>query len=128
MEAAARAKGLQLDILKAGTEGEIDAAFASLIQTQVGALVVQADPLFINGRDQLVALASRHAEETWMSGTSPGKRPLQQSFLTALMSGPRSAGACRRRGTDGLSTHRWRGGFASVPRSQRNESFGNGNR
>jgi putative tryptophan/tyrosine transport system substrate-binding protein len=61
MKEASRAKGMQLDILKAGSESEIDAAFASLVQTQAGALVVQADPLFINGRDQLVALASRHA-------------------------------------------------------------------
>jgi putative ABC transport system substrate-binding protein len=61
MKEASRAKGMQLDILKAGSESEIDTAFASLVQTQAGALVVQADPLFINGRDQLVALASRHA-------------------------------------------------------------------
>jgi putative ABC transport system substrate-binding protein len=61
MEEAARAKRMQLAILTAGTESEIDSAFASLVQTQAGALVVQGDPLFINGRDQLVALASRHA-------------------------------------------------------------------
>jgi putative tryptophan/tyrosine transport system substrate-binding protein len=61
MEEAARAKGVQLDILKAGTESEIDAAFASLVQLPAGALVVVGDPLFINRREQLVALASRHA-------------------------------------------------------------------
>ena len=58
---AARAKGVQLDILKAGTESEIDAAFASLVQLHAGALVVGADPFFISRREQLVALASRHA-------------------------------------------------------------------
>jgi putative ABC transport system substrate-binding protein len=64
MEEAARAKGVQLNILKAGTESEIDAAFASLVQLPAGALVVVGDPLFINRREQLVALASRHAVPT----------------------------------------------------------------
>ena len=57
---AARAKGLQLDILKAGTESEIDAAFATLVQLHAAALV-GADPFFFSRRDQLVALAARHA-------------------------------------------------------------------
>jgi putative tryptophan/tyrosine transport system substrate-binding protein len=61
MEEAARAKGVQLPILKAGTESEIDAAFASLVQLQAGALLVSADPFFFGRREQLVALASRHA-------------------------------------------------------------------
>jgi putative ABC transport system substrate-binding protein len=58
---AARTKGVQLDILKAGTEGEIDAAFASLVQRQAGALIVGNDPFFDGRVEQLVALASRHA-------------------------------------------------------------------
>ena len=61
MQEAARAKGVQLHILKAGTESEIDAAFASLVQLHAGALVVGADPFFSSRREQLVALASRHA-------------------------------------------------------------------
>jgi putative ABC transport system substrate-binding protein len=55
------AKGVQLLILKAGSESEIDAAFASLVQQQAGALVIQAEPFFISRREQLVALAARHA-------------------------------------------------------------------
>jgi putative ABC transport system substrate-binding protein len=58
---AARAKGVKLAVLKAGTESEIDAAFASLVQLQAGALVVDPDALFISRREQLVALASRRA-------------------------------------------------------------------
>jgi putative ABC transport system substrate-binding protein len=58
---AARAKGLQLTILKAGSEGEIDAAFASLVQLHAGALLVGSDPFFVGRRGQLVELASRHA-------------------------------------------------------------------
>jgi putative ABC transport system substrate-binding protein len=61
VQEAARAKGVQLHILKAGTEGEIDAAFASLVQLQAGGLVVGTDPFFNSRREQFVALASRHA-------------------------------------------------------------------
>jgi putative ABC transport system substrate-binding protein len=58
---AARAKGVQLRVLKAGTESEIDAAFATLIQLQVGALLIGGDAFYNARREQLVALASRHA-------------------------------------------------------------------
>jgi putative ABC transport system substrate-binding protein len=58
---AARAKGVQISFLKAGTEREIDAAFTSLSQLKAGALVVGADSFFAAQRDQLVALASSHA-------------------------------------------------------------------
>jgi putative tryptophan/tyrosine transport system substrate-binding protein len=61
MQEAARTKGVQLPVLKAATEGEIDAAFATLVQLQAGALVIGADPFFAGRREQLVALASRHA-------------------------------------------------------------------
>jgi putative tryptophan/tyrosine transport system substrate-binding protein len=61
VEAAARAKGVQLLILKAGTESEIDAAFAALVQHHAGALLVGADAFFNSRREELVALASRHA-------------------------------------------------------------------
>jgi putative tryptophan/tyrosine transport system substrate-binding protein len=60
MQQAARTKGVQLDVLKAGTEGEVDAAFAFLPESQAGALVVQADPFFAARREQLVALTARH--------------------------------------------------------------------
>ena len=58
---AARTKGLQLHVLKAGTESEIDAAFASLVQLHASALVVGADPFLSSQRERLVVLASRHA-------------------------------------------------------------------
>ena len=56
---AAGTKGMQLLILKAATESEIDAAFASLVQLQAGALFVPGDPFFFSRRDQFLALASR---------------------------------------------------------------------
>ena len=61
VQQAARAKGVQLSILKASTETEIDAAFASLNEVAAGALLVGADPFLSGRREQLVALASRHA-------------------------------------------------------------------
>ncbi len=61
VQEAARTKGLQLHVLKASSESEIDTAFASLVQLHAGALVVGADPFLSGQREQLVALASRHA-------------------------------------------------------------------
>ena len=61
MHEAARAKGVHLAILQAGTEGEIDAAFASLVEQHAGALLVAGDVFFFRRREQLLALASRHA-------------------------------------------------------------------
>jgi len=61
LQEAARTKGVQLAILKAGTESEIDAAFATLVELHAGGLVVAGDPFFNSRREQLVAQAARHA-------------------------------------------------------------------
>jgi putative tryptophan/tyrosine transport system substrate-binding protein len=61
VQEAARAKGVQLPIVKAGSESEIDAAFATLVRLHAGALLVFPDPFFYGRGKQLVALASRHA-------------------------------------------------------------------
>jgi putative ABC transport system substrate-binding protein len=61
VQEAARAKGVQIAILKAVTESEINAAFATLAQLQAGALLVGSDPFFNSRREQLVALATRHS-------------------------------------------------------------------
>src|SRR4029077_7022864 len=58
---AARAKGVQLHILKAGAEGELEPAFDALVQQHADALIVGADPFFNSRREELVALAARHA-------------------------------------------------------------------
>jgi putative tryptophan/tyrosine transport system substrate-binding protein len=64
VQQAALTKGVQLPILKAGTESEIDAVFASLVELHAGALLIGPDPFFNDRREQLVALASRHALPT----------------------------------------------------------------
>ena len=61
-QAAARTQGVQLQILKASSEREIDAAFATLVPLRAGGeLVVDADALFTSHRKQVAALASRDA-------------------------------------------------------------------
>ena len=61
MQEAARAKGVQLRILNAASEREIDDAFATLVELQAGALVIDQDLLFFSRREQLGALAARHS-------------------------------------------------------------------
>jgi putative ABC transport system substrate-binding protein len=62
--AAARIIGKQVKVFQAGNERGIDAAFATFAQQRVGALTVGADPFFNSRRDQIVALAARHALPT----------------------------------------------------------------
>jgi ABC-type uncharacterized transport system substrate-binding protein len=50
-----------MNLLTASTEGDIDIAFAALVQQQARALLVAGDPFLDNQRDKLVALAARHA-------------------------------------------------------------------
>ena len=60
-EAAANALGRRLEVLTASTEGDLEAAFTTMVKRQAGALVVMPDPFFFARREQLVALAARHA-------------------------------------------------------------------
>jgi putative ABC transport system substrate-binding protein len=61
VEAAARILGLQLIVLRAGTEREIETVFATIAQQGVHALLVGIDPFLTAQRNQIVALAARHA-------------------------------------------------------------------
>jgi putative tryptophan/tyrosine transport system substrate-binding protein len=82
----ARAKGLQLPIVKATAPGEIDDAFAALLSLHADALVVSADPSLTNRREQLVALASRHAVPAiyaWRDFAASGGLISYGSSLTA---------------------------------------------
>src|SRR5260221_2408866 len=58
---AADALGLELSVLNASSEREIDAAFATLAERRAGALLVASDPFFFARREQIAALAARHA-------------------------------------------------------------------
>jgi putative ABC transport system substrate-binding protein len=72
---AARAKAVELQILKASTEAEIDAAFGTLMQLQADALVVGPDVFLYSRREQLVALAARYkipAIHEWRGSVATG--------------------------------------------------------
>jgi len=61
VQAAAWSLGRQLLVLRATSEQELDTAFSTLARQSVGALLVASDPFFNSRRDQIVALAARHA-------------------------------------------------------------------
>ena len=61
VRAAAQALGHELFVADASNEREIDAAFALLAQRRIGALFVGNDVFFYSRREQIVALAARHA-------------------------------------------------------------------
>ena len=61
LQAAARRIGQSIIVLRARTERDFDAAFATLVERRAGALVVSDDAVFANRRDILVGLAARHA-------------------------------------------------------------------
>jgi len=61
LQEAAGAIRQQIHVVSASTERDIDTAFATLVQQGADALLVANDPFFASRRDQLVALAARHA-------------------------------------------------------------------
>jgi putative ABC transport system substrate-binding protein len=61
---AASAKGVQLSILNASAESEIDSAFATFVDTPAGGLIIAADPFFDTRREQLVTPAARYRVPT----------------------------------------------------------------
>jgi putative tryptophan/tyrosine transport system substrate-binding protein len=64
IQAAARTIGQQIRLLSATTERDIHAAFASVTQHGIGALVIGGDAFFDSRRDLAVALAAQHAVPT----------------------------------------------------------------
>ena len=61
VEAAARTLGRQIQVLRATTDDEIDAAFATLVHGKPGGLLIGSDPLFNSRYEKIVTLASHHA-------------------------------------------------------------------
>jgi putative ABC transport system substrate-binding protein len=64
VQEAARTVGQQISILNAGSERDLDTAFATLVRERIGALLISADPFFNSRRAQLVGLATRHGVAT----------------------------------------------------------------
>jgi len=63
-QTAAHTLGLQLHVLHASTERDLDTVFASLVQMRAGALVINNDAFFLNRTEQLAALTVQHAVPT----------------------------------------------------------------
>jgi ABC-type uncharacterized transport system substrate-binding protein len=59
LRVAAGALGVDLQVVKANTEGEFDAAFAALAQQRVAGLILVNDALFLSRREHVIALAAR---------------------------------------------------------------------
>ena len=64
LQAAARTLGLQVHVLHASSDAELDAVFATLLRVRAGGLVIGADPFFSSRLEQLAALTVRHAVPT----------------------------------------------------------------
>jgi putative ABC transport system substrate-binding protein len=61
MQGVARTLGLQLQVLRAGTERDLDMVFATLSHLRAGGLVIGPDPFFNSRSEQLAALQLRYA-------------------------------------------------------------------
>ena len=98
MQDAARSLGVQIDVLNASTQAEIDAAFRVMAQGRTDALVVATDPFLLAQRDQLVRLAAQHKIPTIYFL----REFADAGGLPALDDDP----WCRPRGVADLSRHR----------------------
>ena len=80
-------KGVRVQALIAGTEGEIAAAFATLARQHAGALLVAPDPFFSLRREQIVALSARdgvQAAYPWREDAAAGGLLSYGPSITAI--------------------------------------------
>jgi len=92
LQSAAGTLGLEIHVLNASTERDIDAAFATLLQQGASALVVGNDPYFTGRRDHLVALAARHALPAVYSQRESAAAGGLMSYGTSITDAYRQAG------------------------------------
>jgi ABC-type uncharacterized transport system substrate-binding protein len=90
---AARALGLQLHMLKASSERELDTAFATLAQQQARALLIQGDPFFYVRRRQIAAFALRHGIPAMAQDRGNAEAGILLSYGTNIAASVRLAGA-----------------------------------
>ena len=90
--AAARTLGLEIVVQNASSEHDFDAAFAALVQQRAGALVVGSDPLFYTRRQQLAAMATRHALPAIYADREYAEAGGLMSYGTSIAAAFRQAG------------------------------------
>jgi putative ABC transport system substrate-binding protein len=93
VQAAARTLGLQIVVVNASTDGEIDAAFATFGREWPNALVVGGDPVLLGRRDHLVPLAASHTLPTIYPQREYVDAGGLMSYGTSLVDGYRQVGA-----------------------------------
>jgi putative ABC transport system substrate-binding protein len=92
VEEAARAVGLQIQVLRANKESEIDDAFNGLAQTQAGAILVGPGPFFDSRRDKLIALAAKARIPTGYESRATAIAGGLVSYGTSVQDGYRQVG------------------------------------
>ncbi len=92
VQEGARALGVQIQVLRAGTEQELDTAFSASVQLRAGALLVCADSFFNSRRNQIVALAASHAMPTIYQERTFAEAGGLASYGTSLIDAYRQAG------------------------------------
>ena len=93
LEAAARAMGLHIQVVRVGTRQEIDAAFATFARERPDALFVGADTFFTTRRVQLITLATRHAIPTTFPNRESAEIGGLMSYGTNIFDAWRQSGA-----------------------------------
>ncbi len=91
LQSAAQKIGVQLAVHRASTGSKIETAFSTLVQ-RAGALLVEPDTFFLDRREQLVALAARHAIPTMYSRREYAAIGGLMSYGANLSDGYRQAG------------------------------------
>ena len=89
---AARAMGIQIQVLNASTSREINVAFANFVRERPDALYVGASPMFVTRRVQLTHLATRHAVPAIYSGRQYTEAGGLMSYGTNLTDALRQMG------------------------------------
>jgi putative ABC transport system substrate-binding protein len=81
---AARALGLETEVLKASTSREIDAAFATLVRNRIDALLIAGDGFFTSRRSQFVMLSARDGIATSAVNRDLAEAGLLMSYGTNI--------------------------------------------
>jgi putative tryptophan/tyrosine transport system substrate-binding protein len=93
LKAAAATIGVEIDVVRATDNHELEEAFVALIRDKVHALVVGTDPFFYNRRVQLTTLATRHALPTIYNVRAYAEAGGLMSYGTSGTEGYRQMGA-----------------------------------